>query len=166
MKVSANEVVTLATKAARGGGAPPGQAADFGRAALRHLLEGRTPAALSHALAALPNGPILTLPLQIARLLEQAGERTATGFLPIEGNAELAESYVQSQPFAAETRHSDAAMSVTFSLDAPNNLRAVARVDLSDALAQQMQHLAAKILVPESAASRLSGAGAGLTDND
>lgn len=59
MSFSVNEVETLAAKAARGAGAPPAQAARFGRAAVHHLAAARDPEALLDALAALPRGPIL-----------------------------------------------------------------------------------------------------------
>lgn len=164
MKVSANEVTTLATKAARGGGAPPAQATDFGRAALCHLIEGRAPEDLAEALNALPKGPILSVPPAIARLVESAEGDQASGTFPDADDLLL--SYAQSQPFAARIGRDGDRLTLTLQLSKPNPTRPVARVTLPDALYDQMQTLAAKTLVPESAASRLSGAGAGLTDND
>ncbi|MEW9919247.1 hypothetical protein AB2B41_06510 [Marimonas sp. MJW-29] len=166
MKVSANEVMTLATKAARGAGAPPAQAADFGRAAVRHLIAGRAPQSLTDALAALPEGPILSLPLAFARLMENAKDETAEGKIKLDADPDLTQSYAEAQPFATETSVQKDALAVRIFLDRPNTAKPVARVDLSDDLAFLMQNLAARILVPESEASRRSGAGAGLTDND
>ncbi|WP_425038213.1 DUF3726 domain-containing protein [Primorskyibacter sp. S187A] len=64
MSHSVNEIEALATKAARGAGAPPAQAAKFGQAAVRHLAASRAEAALIDALQALPGGPILQFALR------------------------------------------------------------------------------------------------------
>ncbi|MFC6637217.1 hypothetical protein [Sulfitobacter sediminilitoris] len=166
MMVSANEITTLAAKAARGGGAPPAQAADFGRAALCHLINHRGPAALSDALNALPGGPILSLPLVFAQVIEKAEGEVASAHLPVTADAVLMLSYAESQPFEAVARKEGDKLNLSLTLTTPNKMRPVARVTLPDDLFQHMQTLAAQILVPESDASRLSGAGAGLTDND
>ena len=166
MMVSANEVLTLGTKAARGGGAPPAQAADFGRAALCHLINHRPPTALSDALDALPGGPILSLPLVLAQVIEKAEGEVAAADVPVMDDADLMLSYAQSQPFEAVARIEGDKLNLFLTLTTPNKMQPVARVSLPDELFQQMLTLAAQILVPESDASRLSGAGAGLTDND
>lgn len=163
MMCSANEVMTLAAKAARGGGAPPAQASAFGRAALCHLIAGRSDQALAEALGALPAGPILTLPLAFARLIEAAEGDVATGRLPA---SDLTLSYVQAQPFVSVIQQQEGGIDLELSLTQPARISPVSRVDIAQALADQMNALAARLLVPESEASRLSGAGAGLTDND
>ena len=166
MKVSANEVLTLAGKAARGGGAPPAQAVAFGRAALCHLSAGRDPGDLSDALDALPKGAILEIPLALSRLIEAAEGDTAKGLLSVSAPPALLLSYAEAQPFEVATEDTPSGLKLTLSLTNPNTPPPVARVELPDAMHAQLNDLAQKTLVPESAASRISGAGAGLTDND
>lgn len=156
----------LATKAARGAGAPAGQAADFGRAALCHLIASREAGALSSALNALPTGAIIELPLHLARAAEDAvADDAPIAFAP-RHDVSLAQSYVEAHPFAQLNRVEGKTLHLIFSADAPAASAPIVRVSLPDDLAEHMHALAAKILVPETAASRLSGAGAGLTDND
>ena len=152
----------LAAKAARGAGAPPAQAAQFGAAAAAHLGEGRDIEALSAALGALPDGPIMTLPLVIARIAEQAQEGLATGVISVR-DVPLAASYVAVLPYLAWL---DTGGTLALDLSRPAKRGAVQRIDLPDAVFKEWSALAARLLVPESDASRLSGAGAGLSDND
>lgn len=160
MSRSLNEVMTLAAKAARGAGAPPAQAARFGQAAVAHLCAGRNPEMLDRALAALPDGPVMALPLNLARVCEAPD---ASGPLEDGGWPELAESYVDALPCAA-TLNVDGTLTVH--LDAPAAPKSQARCEVSEDQIARWADLAARILVPESDASRLAGAGAGLTDND
>lgn len=155
MKGSLNEVMTLAAKAARGAGAPPAQAAQFGQAAVQHLCAGRPEKELRGALEALPEGPILSLPL----LLADADE----GFVESEGFEGLARSYVEALPFKASL---DADMMLRCDRAVPARRKSPARCRLSNDLMELWCDLAARLLVPESDSSRRSGAGAGLTDND
>ncbi len=162
MTRSVNEVMVLATKAARGAGAPPAQAAQFGAAAVVHLTAGRDVAALDAALAALPEGPIVNLPLALTRIAESQVEGIATGVLDPE-DSPLAQSYVAALPCVAALTESG---TVHLDLNRPAPRAAVHRVDLAEETQAAWTALAAALLVPESEASRLSGAGAGLTDND
>ena len=159
---SANEVMVLATKAARGAGAPPAQAAQFGAAAVVHLTAGRDIAALDAALAALPDGPIIELPLALTRIAESQVEGIATGVLDLAGST-LAQSYVAALSYAAALAK-DGTVHLDFNRPAPRAM--VQRIDLSEQRYTAWTAMAAALLVPESDASRLSGAGAGLTDND
>lgn len=152
----------LATKAARGAGAPPAQAAQFGAAARWHLGMGQRLEALDQALNALPDGPILTLPLALAQMVEQARGGKYHGPLPVPVCA-LTISYLATLPYAAQM---DAQGLVTLDPTTPAPRQPPVRIDLSDTAYQRWSALAARLLVPESEASRLSGAGAGLTDND
>ena len=163
MKTSANEVLTLAAKAARGAGAPPGQAVEFGRAALCHLIAGRGEAALRAALEALPEGPIVVLPVALAEIAESGEEGIATGSLAA---APLVQSYLDALPYAVARESAGERLHVTLTLAAPNTVARAYRVEMSDALADHLSALAARTYVPETDASRRSGAGAGLTDND
>lgn len=152
--------MVLATKAARGAGAPPAQAAQFGAAAVAHLGAEQGIEVLTAALDALPAGPIVALPLDLARLAERAEEGHASGTIE---NTALAQSYVGTLPYKAQM---DAQGMVQIDLNTPAARGAVHRIDLPDAIYSAWSALAARLLVPESEASRLSGAGAGLTDND
>lgn len=157
MTRSANEVMVLAGKAARGAGAPPAQAAQFGAAAVWHLQQGRDVAALDAALAALPAGLILDLPLAIARLIEGLDHTSVLAPTP------LAQSYVETLAFVARM---DAQGRLEIDLTTPAPRKVPQRIALAPQTYAAWAALAAKLLVPESDASRLSGAGAGLTDND
>lgn len=160
---SANEVMNLAAKAARGGGAPVAQAYAFGRAATCHLIADRPAADLDAALDALPKGPILDLPLL---LMACAETRQPEATIPAGPLPDLTLSYAQSQPFACTATPSGSHITLSQAFDKPANQLPVKRVMLPDALAARLQTLAAGLLVPETEASRRAGAGAGLTDND
>jgi hypothetical protein len=164
--LSGNEVVALATSAARGGGAPPGQAAEFGRATLCHLSAGRGPDDLIHALNALPDGPVLEVPLAMARIMDDAKDDVAAGVMALAAPADLVDSYLDAQPFHVARAPGPDGLAVTFSLQAPARLALAGRIALPDGLTGLMRDLSAKVLVPDTDASRARGAGAGLTDND
>ena len=160
---SANEVMNLAAKAARGGGAPVAQAYAFGRAAVCHLIAKRPTTDLDAALDALPQGPILEIPLTLMVCAEQQllHSNISAGPLP-----ELTLSYAQSQSFACTATLSGTQITLSQTFDQPAVQMPAKRVTLPDTLAAKMQVLAARLLVPETEASRRAGAGAGLTDND
>ncbi|MBM1311777.1 hypothetical protein JQT66_16170 [Sulfitobacter mediterraneus] len=160
---SANEVMNLAAKAARGGGAPVAQAYAFGRAAACHLIAERPAADLDTALDALPKGPILDLPLL---LMACAEARQNEAVIPGGPLPDLTLSYAQSQSFACTATRSGSQITLSQTFDQPAAQLPIKRVMLPDALAAKMQALAAGLLVPETEASRRAGAGAGLTDND
>lgn len=166
MTRSANEVQTLIAKAARGAGAPAGQAAAFGKAAVCHLVAGRSEDDLTRALDALPNGPVLTLPLDLSRLLETAHEGIAKGGLVCVKAPKLAQSYADALPFDTVTTPTRTGILLGIYITKPAPRRDVVRVTLTPEFAEILTQLASKTLVPESDASRLAGAGAGLTDND
>ncbi|MEH6519714.1 hypothetical protein [Sulfitobacter sp.] len=162
MTRSMNEVMALATKAARGAGAPPAQAALFGAAAVAHLANGKELQDLHSALAALPDGPIISLPLDITRVAETARAGKATGRAAA-GRTALLQSYISTLPYQAELSQGGG---IHLDLTKPAARIAVRRIDLPADINAQWSALAARLLVPESEASRLSGAGAGLSDND
>jgi hypothetical protein len=166
MKCSANEVMTLAAKAARGAGAPPAQAMDFGVAALRHVQAGRDVQNLVDALRSLPAGPVLALPLAMLQAQEAAGGGTATGIVLTAGTCDLTQSYLDAQPFETDMETAGENTKVTLFLTSPKAAPKTPRVSLPDSLHALFQTYASRLLVPETEASRLSGAGAGLTDND
>lgn len=166
MILSANELIALASKAARGAGAPPQQAADFGRAALCHLRTGRAPQHLRAALDALPTGPVLDVPVGITRIIERADGAEAVGVFIVDAPTDLLLSYLEALPCAVQAQPSNEGLSVVISLETPAPAASAVRITLPGGLASRMGELAALLLVPDTAASRASGAGAGLTDND
>jgi hypothetical protein len=157
---SANEIEGLAARAARGAGAGVAQAAHFGRAAAMHLARGGAGADLLAALDALPGGPVNAVPLA---LLAGEGEvRIATG-----GHDALAESYLAALPFAAQVTGRDAGgLRAHLSRADRRAVSLPARIALDACTQGALSAFAARTYVPQSETSRLSGAGAGLTDND
>jgi hypothetical protein len=166
MRCSANEIMTLAAKAARGAGAPPAQAAAFGAAAACHLRAGNSADDLSRALSALPNGPILEFPVMITRAFENAVDDVASGEIKTGPFADLALSYAGAQPVETKSKFDGGNIQFQMFLSKPNMPPPTPRITIPDDLVAELHTLAARILVPESEISRLSGAGAGLTDND
>lgn len=160
MTWSANEVMTLAAKAARGAGAPPAQASEFGRAVVCHAHAGREFSFISNALDAMPGGPIMELPIAFMRMLERESVINANGCLP------LAQSYAEALPYAAQVDVIGETLHIKSDLQTPSEKVSLGRFVLPDDLITKMTTLAVRILVPESDASRRAGAGAGLTDND
>ena len=158
--------MALAAKAARGAGAPPAQAAEFGRAVVCHLIAARDVTEIWAALRALPKGPVLTFPLAFSRLVEGAVGSLATGVVACKNARALAHSYADALPFAQTCDPVSGGLRLSVDLTKPATRTAVARVNLPQDLAAWMNELAARTFVPESEASRLAGAGAGLTDND
>ncbi|QUJ75356.1 hypothetical protein KDD17_10170 [Sulfitobacter albidus] len=162
MSRSANEVMTLAAKAARGSGAPPAQAADFGQAAVLHLAAGRAETDLLQAMGLLPGGPIMAFPLELQKLSERARDGIARGEVDALGLPDLLKSYAEAMACAATFAQG----TLTVDLGTPQPRRAVTRMTPSEALLDDWAVLAARLLVPETESSRARGAGAGLTDND
>ena len=164
MSWSQAEVLALATKAARGAGAPAGQAQRFGQAVVAHLVREGSPEDLLNALYALPGGAIIETPLSIDALLAEASSEVMT-IAPDPTNP-LFESYVLSLPYAIEPCESDGLLVFRVSCAAPRPTTETARLHLNDKLVAKLRRFADATLVPESEASRSSGAGAGLDDND
>ncbi|WP_299679563.1 hypothetical protein [uncultured Roseobacter sp.] len=165
MSWSGAEVSALAAKAARGAGAPAGQAALFGQAAALHLQQGRGAGALAEALETLPEGPIMDLPLVLQEALPVA---RSGGEIDVvwAGDVALAWSYLETMPYRCDVElERPGGLKVRFSPRSDARPRAQ-RISGCEELLHKMATLAAKTLVPDSAASRSGGAGAGLTDND
>ena len=164
MSWSQAEILALATKAARGAGAPAGQAQRFGQAAVQHLLRDAGPDELLHALEALPEGEIMNAPVEIdAVLAEATGD--VVDITPDVPSA-LFESYLLSLPFDVGRRDLGrrTAFSVNCAVPAASNRGR--RLDASAQLVARLHRFAEATFVPETEASRSSGAGAGLDDND
>lgn len=157
--------MVLAAKAARGAGAPPAQASDFGRAVVHHLKAGRGARDILAALEALPDGPIMALPIAFTRLIERVGD-APHGRIDADGWVSLAQSYADALPYAVQVEVAKDALTLTADLQCPASKSPLGRFTLSEPLLDEMNGFAARILVPESENSRRAGAGAGLTDND
>ena len=166
MNTSWNEVSALAAKAARGAGAPPAQAVEFGRATALHLAKGRAEGDIRAALNALPSGPILDVPLALQTVLSDRKEQAAQGHVPAANQMDLVCSYIECLPFANTYQRGTDRVVITLDLTKPAPRVVPSRINLGLDLYYDMQTLAARTFVPETEASRLSGAGAGLTDND
>lgn len=156
-----NEVMVLATKAARGAGAPPSQAAQFGAAAAAHLAAERDVEPLQQALEELPQGPILDIPLRIMAVAEAATEGRGQGSYGAV-SAQLMQSYLATLPYRAVLKGGE----IEIDLNATSDRVRPQRIALPEGVYAQWSDLAARLLVPESEASRLNGAGAGINDND
>lgn len=164
---SANEVQNLIAKAARGAGAPAAQAAEFGRAAVFHLKAGRVEDDLWRAIEALPSGPIIALPLALTRLIEKAQDgQIAEGLLRCDPAPLLALSYAEALPMKNSAKAVETGASVSIETTVPAPRAAVERLTLSESFVAFLNDNLAKTLVPDTAASRAGGAGAGLSDND
>jgi hypothetical protein len=163
---AANELVSLAVKAAIGAGVPPGQAQDFGQAVLFHVNAGRNSAEIITALAHFPNGPVLALPIALSRLIETAEEDVAQGTLHLGSFSELTKSYVESRPVKSTLSVIGTQARITFLTNQPAQMRPAARLYPDERLIETLRSYASKTLVPETDASRKSGAGAQTTDND
>ena len=157
MSWSRAEISALATKAARGAGAPAGQAAGFGAAAVVHLVRQRDEQALIDALDALPVGPVVDLPCQIDAAL--------SGDAPIANDAvsDLLKSYLEARPYPVSLDHATGCLSVN---DGSPASGISGRITGYSELIDLMEKLAERTYVPDSDASRAAGAGAGLSDND
>ena len=175
MRLSCNEIAALAVKAARGAGLPLGHAEDIGRAAvfLAHWGE------LDILITALEGEHVVRLPedgrVRNARAamigptaidLVQAGEGTVT--LRDVDAPRLINALVEASPAGVVVSEADGEL--ILALDASRPVEDVPShegpVDVPQPVVDALGALAARTYVPATEASRLAGAGAGLTDND
>ena len=160
------EVQALAVKAATGAAVPPAQALAFGAMAARHLADGGAEAPLAEAL----RNPATILPLahQIEAAIEAASVSGETVSIaqPDVAHRTMLISWLASLPCQAEITTLSDDIRVHLSLKDPSTRTRPARVTVGGALFDQMQDLAARTYVPDSAASRSGGAGAGLMELD
>lgn len=161
---SCTEIAALATKAARGAGAPPLQAARFGQAAVQHLLQHREVPDLQAALSSLPGGPITTFPRVLDAALAQSAHSNSVEIGV--AYSSLLESYAECLAFQVALKDCDGTCLVTVHANMPDAPAIAGRISGCDALLVQMEALAERTFVPETEQSRSIGAGAGLTDND
>lgn len=156
---SLNEVEAVLTKAARGSGADAAQAARFARAAVMYLCADKATAPLHTALAALPNGEIV----EYAARLQDGLARASGQEVVFLADGPLWAGYLGALPYRCTVSGEG---EFTLYLDQFEKPAKPARLEIDPDDMAAWQALAAKTYVPESAQSRLAGAGAGLTDND
>ncbi len=161
MTRAANELWGTAQKAARGAGFPVAQTQLFAAALLRHIAAGRPEDQIAQALIHTDESPILTLPALLDGALIE-GRATLQGSL----TPDLALSYAETHAWQTQVVRAGRALHLICdgTRAAPRPLPE--RLHISDRLWAHLGQLAAKTYVPATAASRLSGAGAGLSDND
>ena len=155
---SGNEIEALILKAARGGGMPLGYAEDLSTAAAFLDLGALTSCPFESGAAA-------AIPAALDRVLAGAGPQL------VEADRALIVAYVTSAQRVYEktlvwSETTNGAEFSRFEETATDANQPLGRRAIPDALAAHLKDLAAKILVPETEASRQAGAGAGLTDND
>lgn len=157
MTLSRTEVRALVFKAACGGGLPLGYAEDLAAATeyLDMALITRCPC--KGAAEAVP----------VALDLAIAGEEPQT----VQAEPALIAAYVAATEAACRRRvvveySAEGAVLHGFGTEAAPPQRTAPRSRLAQALMAHLQDMAARTLVPDTAASRQAGAGAGLTDND
>jgi hypothetical protein len=157
MNLSANQIVATTLKAARGAGFPMAQAECFAAATAQHLIQNRSEDDLSQALIHTDDSPILSLPALLDEVCVSGSQTLQNPNLP-----SLVQSYVETAAFEAQCIRAGQTILIKHLSDRTP----VARVEMSPTLWAHLNKLAAKTYVPASEASRISGAGAGLSDND
>lgn len=168
-----NEVEGLVKKAARGAGFPSGQAKDLGRVAIYLAGTGASVAPITAALkehssavdvrwsdgrVEVQYGPAIL----IGPIIRDAFAMSCTtAILADVAHAPLVAAFLAQSGVAQKWDGLTVRVSDTTVLDP-----ACGPVDIPDEDWQVWLDLAAKTYVPETEASRIAGAGAGLTDND
>lgn len=178
VKLSLGEVEALCKKAARGAGLPWGLAEEAGFAArwlsahgldgagllLADLEAGGQTINLGVALADAPEaGPIpdAEVPLLLAPFAALVARRQPCT-LTLPGG-----SYSFASDGAVSHVSKGGALSIAFGLaDGGQSLLGTTRAVVNEATLQRLTELAARTYAPATEASRLAGAGAGLSDND
>lgn len=158
MEMSANEIEMLVLKAARGGGCPLGLAEDLAVAIGFVDLEelSRCPC---------DSGAVEAIPSALDRLVTDGTAQK------LRADPALVAGYVaafsrQIGTVAVEDAHDGTVTMAPAALPPATDPRPLGRRVLRPDLLAHLQDMAARTLVPETEASRVAGAGAGLTDND
>ena len=160
------EIQALAVRAATGARVPRAQALAFGGMLARHLADGGAEAPLSKALETPTT--ILALAHHVETMIETASVSGRAVSIRQEdaGQRALLISWLASLPCQAVITASGPEIHAALSLSEPSARGRPARIAIGSDLFKQMQILAARTYVPDSDASRTSGAGAGLMELD
>ncbi len=166
---SENEIAVMVTKAARGAGLPLGHAEILGGAAVwlgsdlsplvRSLVNFGNPAFTS------ARGVFEGVVLANQAYLGHGEPRSVLGMDEPSVACACAQNYAYLLGMQARCETNATAVTIVIEEGARAN-RPAGRFDIEDEVWDQLADMAARILVPATEASRLSGAGAGLTDND
>ena len=171
---SQNEIAAIIQKAARGAGAPPGQAEDLARTAL-YLVQ--TGAGLESVAAALCD-PFDPVDVQWDHDCIKVRSGPAIMIAPVVRDAFLGGVDSARLDHTAHAPLIRAALAEAGIMVAGNDTdlvrisgtppagKVVGPVDVPDTLWSVFADFAARTFVPETDASRIAGAGAGLSDND
>lgn len=160
------EIQALAVRAATGAGVPAAQALAFGAMLARHLADGGAQGALRDALET--PSLILDIAHRVEALVETASlsPRVVEAEEPDAAQRALMISWLASLPCQSEVEVRGQTLTARLSLTAPSTRRRPVRITISKALLDDMKSLAARTYVPDSAASRAMGAGAGAMELD
>lgn len=161
MNLSANQIIAMTIKAARGAGFPLAQAEIFASAVVQHLATDRPTSDLSQALIHNDDSPILNFPCLLDDVCLKGSLNAQDTRLPL-----LLRSYAETAPFEVKCVQAGKTLLLKHISDRPCLANPRQRIAMDPTLWAHLNKLAAKTYVPASDASRLSGAGAGLSDND
>lgn len=161
MNLSANQIIGMTVKAARGAGFPLAQAEMFASAMAHHLAQDRPVEDLSQALIHTDDSPILTYPALLDEVCLSGSLNAQSARLPY-----LLRSYAETAAFEVKCIQAGKTLLLKHVSDRPSLADPCKRIAMDPTLWAHLNKLAAKTYVPATEASRLSGAGAGLTDND
>jgi hypothetical protein len=166
MEWSCAELQTLAAKAASGLGTPPAQALAFGTMVTRYLADGGGEEALMQALQS--SATIVAVAHRVEEMVEQASiaSEPVTVNEPDAAKRALIISWLAALPCQTEIAVVGHDVTAILSLDSPSTRARPKRVTVSEDLAKTLHDLAARTYVPDSDASRSTGAGAGVMDPD
>lgn len=174
MNRSQNEIAGMVQKAARGAGAPPGQAEDLARVAVYLVQTGQGLECVADALAE----QVGLIDVQWDSDCIKVKSGSAIMVAPVVRDAFLTgvkSARLDNPKHIAMIRATLAEAGIkaagedgdlTRSNDAPAQATVSGPVHIPDKLWAVLVDFAAKTYVPETDSSRISGAGAGLTDND
>jgi len=155
------ELQALATRAATGAGVPASQSLAFGAMVPRHLSDDGSDEPLGLALKSPKT--IVSLAQVVETLIESAS--LSPRILKVRNSdttqRALLVSWLAGLPCQADVVADGEGVQARLSLGSPNTRQRPDRVSISCDLLRQMETLAARTYVPDSAESRASGAGAG-----
>jgi len=166
VSASWTEVQALGVRAATGAGVPAAQSLAFGAMLARHLADGGPEVPVQAALES-PD-QILAVAHRVEEIIEEASmspRPVATG----EEDATLRTllvSWLFGLPCRAAVEVKGSTVLAALDLTSPSTRQRPERLQVSTSLMAKLTKLAAHTYVPDSAASRAMGAGAGLMDTD
>lgn len=163
MSRSWTETQALAERAARGAGVPFAQAARFAVGVARHLADNRPSDDILHAY----ENPDLISDIALdAERVTEAASVSGKAWTGHSDAPELLKSVIEALPCDSAVSIDGNQVHARLTLDEPSQKSRPARLFVPHALQTEMERLAKRTYVPDSAASREAGAGAGLMELD